>query len=144
MKEINSLAQADFPSVMEEEGEGGKTCWECVRKRQKRCREELNLSCKEKIIVYKLLTHTEQKMYWYLKNASMGGRKRVLIRNSDFTSAIRSDARSFYYATKRLISRGMIDVAFLPQTGKRRNTPRKVYKFKGVPKDEVERFDFSH
>jgi hypothetical protein len=126
-----------------EEEKNGEMCWLCVRKRRQHCEEELNLNCKEKIMVYRLLSPTEQKIYWFLKNASKEGKRKVLIRNRDFTASIGSDYRSFHYASKRLKGKGMIQMETLSLVGKKKTSPRKMYSFIGVPKDEMDKFDFS-
>jgi len=94
-------------------------------------------------MVYRLLSPTEQKIYWFLKNASEEGKRRVLIRNRDFTASIGSDYRSFHYASKRLKGKEMIEMETLSLVGKKKTSPRKVYSFIGVSKDEMDKFDFS-
>lgn len=138
---ISSLTEAGYPYKMEEDG---NPCQLCVRKRKHHCKKKLNLSCKEKIIVYRILSPTEQKIYWFLKNASRNGKKEVLIRNRDFTTSIGSDYRSFHYAFHRLKDKELIEVKTLSLKGMKKTSPRKVYKFIGVSRNAMERFDFSN
>ena len=94
--------------------------------------------------MYRLLSPTEQKIYWFLKSASKGGKKKVLIRNRDFTASIGSDYRSFHYAFHNLRDKKLIEVDTLSLKGKKKTSPRKIYKFIGVSRDEMDQFDFSH
>jgi hypothetical protein len=128
---------------MEEEDEG-ELCWSCVRRRRQHCKKRLKLSCKEKILVYRLLSPTEQKIYWFLKSASRDGKKKVLIRNRDFTASIGSDYRSFHYAFHNLASKELIETSTLSLKGKKKTSPRKLYKFIGVSRNAMELFDFSN
>jgi hypothetical protein len=96
------------------------------------------------MMVYRLLSPTEQKIYWFLKNASRNGKKKVKIRNKDFTASIGSAARTFHYAFHNLKDRGFIGIEILSIKGMEKTSPRKVYSFAGVPSDEMEQFNFSH
>ncbi len=140
---INSLTEATYPHQMEE-GTKKEPCQDCVRRKKQHCKEELNYSCREKIIVYRLLSPTEQKIYWFLKSASKSGERGVKIRNNDFTASIGSAHRSFHYAFHSLKDRGFIEVETLSIKGMEKTSPRKLYRFIGVPKDAMERFNFSH
>ncbi|MHA2264849.1 MAG: hypothetical protein ACXAEN_20850 [Candidatus Thorarchaeota archaeon] len=91
-----------------------------------------------------MLSPTEQKIYWFLKSASKEGKKKVLIKNKDFTASIGSDYRSFHYASRRLRDKGVIQMITLPLDGRKKTSPRKVYSFMGVPQDEMDKFDFSN
>ncbi len=139
---ISSLTEADYPHRMEEENEE-EPCWACVRRSKQPCKKRLKLSCKEKSLVYRLLSPTEQKIYWFLKSASRNGERGVKIRNNDFTASIGSAHRSFHYAFHSLKDRGFIEVESLSIKGREKTSPRKVYKFIGVPRDAMERFNFS-
>ncbi len=94
--------------------------------------------------MYRLLSPTEQKVYWFLKNASRNGKKKIKIRNKDFTASIGSANRTFHYAFHSLNDRGFIEVEILSIKGREKTSPRKVYKFIGVSRDAMEQFDFSH
>lgn len=94
--------------------------------------------------MYRLLSPTEQKIYWFLKNASRNGKKKVKIRNNDFTASIGSASRTFHYAFHHLNDKGFIEVETLSIKGQKKTSPRKVYKFVGVSRNDMEQFDFSH
>ena len=95
-------------------------------------------------MVYRILGPTEQKIYWFLKNASKNGKRKVLIKNRDFVISIKTNYRSFHYALRNINDRGLINIDILPLKGMKKTNPRKVYKFIGVSRDAMERFNFSY
>jgi hypothetical protein len=126
---------------MEEETED---CSKCVRDKKKPCKERLLLTCKEKIIVYQTLPPTGQKIYWFLKDASRKGKRRVLIKDKLFSMAIDCEYRSFYYGCDYNKANGFIETETTKKMGNRKSYPRKMYTFIGVTKDVMERFNFSN
>lgn len=134
---IETLEEARYPS---EQGGEEEDCEKCVRGKKNPCKKRLTVKCKEMIVVYKTLPLTGQKIYWFLKNASRNGKRRVLIKDKLFAAAIDCEYKSFYYGCDFNRSHGYIEVEKIKWEQK--SYPRKLYTFVGVDRDVFKRFDF--